>query len=256
MANRKNLVRKLTNIIFLALLIALLAFGIFGMNGNVTEWFYMNKKDASSTVGMPEVANAILYEANVEFDDYFDEAYIYRAKGDTVTILYRRYDAINKHHYRYIDIDTGDVDAKTFVEDYFTDDAFQKGYNTVIEWEYEKESRTVYRAYLTLDDNVEDSIEDYDKMRERDLVIDNGLFVAKLGSKIPLPVNESFFVLDKGTRMVGWFYFKTHFNGEDFVACFEVSGWDTSTTYEDLIDGSDFFVTDVSSTNIWVDKYE
>lgn len=251
MAFRK-IIKPLISFALLAALAALLALYCFVSNGNVPEWFYMNKKDHPKTVGMPEVAVAIIHEANIKFNDYFDEAFIYSAEDNLVTILYKSYDPIQDHYYHFVDIDTGDVDALTFVETYFTDDAFRKGYNTIIEWEYEKENNTFYRAYLTLDDNVEDSIGDYEKMRERDLVIDDGAFVAVLGSKIPLPTNESFFVLDKSTRLSGWYYFKTHFNGKDFVACFEVSGWDIDTTFEDLINGYGFYVEDVSSTRILV----
>ena len=252
MAN-SNTIRNITAIaVVAALLLSLFALNSPRANGIITESKYTSAKNDSGTIGAPEVAEAILHEANIDFSDYSDEAFVYSAKKNTVTIYYYHQDYSKEENYHFVNIDTGDVPAKEFVEDFFTHDAFAKGYGTVLEWEYEKDSRTKYTAYLTLDDNVDDTIEDYEKMRERELFTDTGLFVAKLGQAMPIPVYDSFFVLDSRTRMVGWFYFKTTYNDEDFVACFEVSGWDYDTTYEELLKGNGIYVEEVTSKRILV----
>ena len=250
------------NIIIAILVIVGFVVGIYinsyNTTGRITEREYNRKlKNADDTSYM--VAEAILTEANVDRDNFshlYNKAFIAEIKKHTVVVYFYSYDPIDKRHYHFVNIDTGDVDASDFVENYFTPDAFDKGYGTLIEWEFEKVSSTKYSAYLTLDDEVADSIEDYEKMQERELFVDNGLFVARLGQKMPIPVYDSFFVLDTYTRRVGWFYFKTRYNGTDFVACFEVSGWDINTTYEELIDGTNFRVVDITSTKIWVEKID
>ena len=249
--------------IIILILCAVLIVGIFYVNsyeatGRITEREYNRKLENADDASF-KIAEAILDEANVE-RDYIsrlnNKAFIAEIKKHSLTIYYYSHDPIDNRPYHFVNIDTGDVDAKYFVENYFTPNAFDNGYGTVIEWEFESISRTKYSAYLTLDDDVSDSLEDYEKMRQRELMFDEGLFVARLGQKMPIPVYDSFFVLDTHTRMVGWFYFKTSYNGTDFVACFEVSGWDTNTTYEELVDGRDFRVVKISSTRIWVEMVD
>lgn len=257
MAYRNNFDRLIAIICAIVCIVAFAAsiyISSYEANGNITERTYNAAKNDPDTIGTSEVAVAILHEADVEYSDYFDQAFIASAKKHTVTVYYKRYDPIKNRNYHFIEVDTGDVDAKEFVENYFTEDYFDDGYGVVVEWEFEKKSRTKYTAYLTLDDYVVDSAEDYAKMKERELVTDGGLFVARLGQSMPIPVYDSFFVMDSKTRMVGWFYFRTYYNGQEYYACFEVSGWDSKATYEEVVDGTDYKVASFNSTRIWVEK--
>ena len=75
-------------------------------------------------------------------------------------------------------------------------------------------------------------------MFQRPHVEIEGNLVEKIIEEIPFEVKDGncFFVIDENTRMIGWFYFKSNYNGQDFVGCYSVSGWSGgSTTYEDVI---------------------
>ena len=251
----QNFIEKL----LLVLLVVLVLVLIFVPDGSLTEKAYISAledytaamadytsslEDPEAAIDPAKVAHEILREADIKHDDAFIQS-VDHDKG-RVRIYYSHKHYVNTTPtttYRYVDIALGKslVKPDRFIKDYFTPNAFCRGYGYAIEWEYELINDHSINAYLTPDDEVvENKPENYEIMMGRPLVETDCGLVDFLRESLPFKIDEDecFFVLDTHTRRVGWFYFRSTYNGVDFVGAYEVSGWDSDTTYEELMAAS------------------
>ena len=271
--NLENII--LRAILFICILVALVSFCI--PDGRLSKKAYISAledytaamADYTSSLEDPEVAidpAKVAHEILREADVKHDEAFIHSVDYDKGRV--RIYYMVNRYHkpshlYRYVDIALSKslVTPDHFIKEYFTPDAFWRGYGYAIEWEYDELNGYTLNARLTPDDEVvESKPENYEIMMGRPLVETDCGLVDLLRESLPFKIkeNECFFVMDTHTRRVGWFYFHSTYNGVDFVGAYEVSGWDWDTTYEALMVADDYQVLYIDKTNILVgiDPYE
>lgn len=261
-------------ILFICILVALVSF--FIPDGRLTEKAYISAledytaamadytsslEDPKAAIDPAKVAHEILCEADVKHDDAFIQS-VDHDKGRVRIYYHWRYyvDTTPTTAYRYVDIALGKslVRPERFIKDYFTPNAFCRGYGYAIEWEFEALNSHSLKAYLVPDDEVvENKPENYQIMMGRPLVETDCGLVDLLRESLPFKIKEDecFFVLDTHTRRVGWFYFRSTYNGVDFVGAYEVSGWDSDTTYEELMTaGADNFTfLEADKTHLYIE---
>lgn len=207
-----------------------------------------------------DLAREILSDAGIRCSiAYNKEPFIKNVKNDSFKIYYAD-DSPFETQYHAVIIDISEVErnlsAKEFLKNYEESGFFTISYGEGIKWRYTQEDNTL-TPYLGVSPYVLTSEENYRIMYDRPHVETDCKLVEEIIYQIPFNVTEGeyFFVIDENTRMIGWFYFKSNYDGQDFVGCYTVKGWSgIGTTYEDLISLNDFSVKGIKDDTITVSK--
>lgn len=180
-----------------------------------------------------EIAMAILSDADINFNEEY-LPFVSNLSGKKFTVHYL--DSKKNHQATSINVASLDVSSRDFVNNYLDVGYFKKGFGNELAWNYSKQKSSLVPS-LELQPKLISSDRNFFKMSQRPHVECDGKLVEEILDIIPFTIrnDECFFVIDEKTRMTGWFYFKSSFDGEDFVGCYDVAGWSGSTTYEELI---------------------
>lgn len=205
-----------------------------------------------NSVFSEELAEVILQDAEISYSvrqNY--EPFISNVNGSSFLLYYTDWDDVPY----CLEVQTG-IGTDKFLENYEVPDSFVEGYYRGISWEY-TQNDDILTPYLAVTSKVVVSDEEHwGIMSEQPHVSWTGNLVEAIKRWIPFEISDGdcFFVIDEFTRMEGWFYFKSTYNGEPFIGCYEVDGWDRYTFYQDLITLNGFKITEIQEHVIWISE--
>lgn len=221
--------------------------------GVLTEEAFMEACPDALSYNDRYLAEVILNRADIDFDCAF--TYNVNDEDNEICIYYgNNIGWHDEEEYRYVNLKVEGFSASEFADNFKEPNYFCPYYNEAFVWDFTLTDQGYITHDMVVSERVKDSYEDYDIMFAKDLVETDCKLIDEIRAHLPFTIKDGdcFFVLDSRTRMVGWFYFKTTYQGEAFAGCYEVDGWSGGTTYEDLINMKGIYFNGINCHSIYV----
>jgi len=199
-----------------------------------------------------DVATAILTDADILYSivPEDEKPFIKSIKEQEFELYFKQPVLAEDDRYCRVIIDVGLLDecsAENFLEFFGKQDSFEEGYMTSKVMEYNILDEEILPRLVVSPNILAKEEENYDIMASRPHVEFDCPLVDAVREAIPFETTdgECFFTIDEYTRLCGWFYFKSNYNGEEFIGCYKLKDWPTDISYHDVVNLKSLHIEEV-----------